>query len=87
MEEQNQDEQLIDEILQVEGQDNFEDEDDYDEDDYNEDDYDEDNYNENDYDDSMDMIGEEWKHDSSVNPWLDVYGPGDEAEAAYWNTE
>ncbi len=79
MEEQNQDEQLIDEILQVEGQDNFEDED--------EDDYDEDDYSEDDYDDSMDMIGQEWRHDSSVNPWIDVYGPGEEAEAAYWNTE
>ena len=26
-------------------------------------------------------------HDPSENPWIDVYGPGEEAETAYWNTE
>jgi hypothetical protein len=26
-------------------------------------------------------------HDPSDNPWIDVFGPGDEAEAAYWNTD
>ncbi len=25
-------------------------------------------------------------HDPSDNPWIDVFGPGEEAEAAYWNT-
>ena len=24
-------------------------------------------------------------HDPSQNPWIDVSGPGDEAEMAYWN--
>ena len=26
-------------------------------------------------------------HKSSENPWIDVFGPGDEAETAYWNTQ
>ena len=26
-------------------------------------------------------------HDPSGNPWIDVFGPGEEAEAAYWNTD
>ena len=26
-------------------------------------------------------------HDPSENPWIDVFGPGEEAEVAYWNTE
>lgn len=26
-------------------------------------------------------------HDPSQNPWIDVFGPGDEAETAYWNTD
>ena len=26
-------------------------------------------------------------HDPSDNPWIDVFGPGEEAEAAYWNTD
>jgi hypothetical protein len=26
-------------------------------------------------------------HNPSDNPWIDVFGPGDEAEAAYWNTD
>ena len=26
-------------------------------------------------------------HDPSETPWIDVFGPGEEAEAAYWNTE
>ena len=26
-------------------------------------------------------------HDPSENPWIDVFGPGDEAETAYWNTD
>jgi len=25
-------------------------------------------------------------HNPSENPWVDVFGPGEEAEAAYWNT-
>jgi hypothetical protein len=25
-------------------------------------------------------------HISKENPWLDVFGPGDESEAAYWST-
>jgi hypothetical protein len=24
-------------------------------------------------------------HDPSQNPWIDVFGPGEEAEMAYWN--
>lgn len=26
-------------------------------------------------------------HNPSDNPWINVFGPGDEAEAAYWNTD
>lgn len=26
-------------------------------------------------------------HSRSENPWIDVFGPGDEAEAAFWNTD
>jgi hypothetical protein len=26
-------------------------------------------------------------HNPSENPWIDVFGPGDEAETAYWNTD
>jgi hypothetical protein len=26
-------------------------------------------------------------HDQNENPWIDVFGPGDEAESAYWNTD
>jgi hypothetical protein len=26
-------------------------------------------------------------HDPDENPWIDVFGPGDEAETAYWNTD
>jgi hypothetical protein len=26
-------------------------------------------------------------HDPNENPWIDVFGPGDEAETAYWNTD
>lgn len=26
-------------------------------------------------------------HDPSDNPWIDVFGPGEEAEAAYWKTD
>jgi hypothetical protein len=25
-------------------------------------------------------------YDQDENPWIDVFGPGDEAETAYWNT-
>ena len=25
-------------------------------------------------------------HDRTQNPWIDVFGPGEEAEDAYWNT-
>ncbi len=25
-------------------------------------------------------------HNRGDNPWIDVFGPGEEAEAAYWNT-
>lgn len=27
------------------------------------------------------------RYDRNENPWIDVFGPGDEAEAAYWNTD
>ena len=26
-------------------------------------------------------------HNPSENPWIDAFGPGDEAESAYWNTD
>jgi len=26
-------------------------------------------------------------HDLGNNPWIDVFGPGEEAETAYWNTD
>lgn len=26
-------------------------------------------------------------HSPSENPWIDVFGPGEEAEAAYWNCD
>lgn len=26
-------------------------------------------------------------HDPSQNPWIEVFGPGEEAETAYWNTD
>lgn len=26
-------------------------------------------------------------HDPQENPWIDILGPGDEAETAYWNTD
>lgn len=29
----------------------------------------------------------EWSHYTSDNPWRDVFGDGDEAETAYWNTD
>jgi len=48
--------------------------------------------NNNDYDDSFDnndesfMVGDP-RYDSNENPWIDVFGYGDEAETAYWNTD
>lgn len=61
---------------------------------------DEDNY-ENDYENDFhrhwnedDLEMGDWDynpmnpaHDPSENPWIDVFGPGDEAETAYWNTD
>ncbi|MEZ4921850.1 MAG: hypothetical protein R2780_01650 [Crocinitomicaceae bacterium] len=32
------------------------------------------------------MIGDP-RYDSAENPWIDVFGEGDEAETAYWNTD
>lgn len=32
------------------------------------------------------MIGDP-RYDRNENPWIDVFGEGDEAEAAYWNTD
>lgn len=42
-------------------------------------------------DDNSSMIDWNCDHnnfaqDPSENPWIDVFGPGDEAETAYWNT-
>lgn len=39
------------------------------------------------YDDASDF--NEWGnyHGHDENPWIDVFGPGDEAETAYWNTD
>ncbi|WP_165806010.1 exodeoxyribonuclease X C-terminal domain-containing protein [Marixanthomonas spongiae] len=43
--------------------------------------------------DDFDMKSADWDydynnpaHDQSENPWIEVFGPGDEAETAYWNT-
>ncbi|MBC6490665.1 hypothetical protein ACFSQD_16940 [Flavihumibacter stibioxidans] len=51
------------------------------------DDYD-DSYHENDYYDYDEpyMAGDP-RYDRDENPWIDVFGPGDEAETAYWNTD
>lgn len=32
------------------------------------------------------MIGDP-RYDSNENPWIDIFGEGDEAETAYWNTD
>jgi hypothetical protein len=40
-----------------------------------------------DYDDSEPIIMGDPRYDRSENPWIDVFGEGEEAEAAYWNTE
>ena len=44
--------------------------------------------------DEDELMGANWDydpynpaHDPSENPWIDVFGPGDEAEEAYWNTD
>lgn len=41
-----------------------------------------------------DLVGADWQydrnnpaHNPSENPWIDIFGPGDEAETAYWNTD
>lgn len=41
------------------------------------------------YDENFDSNFSEWGSykNSYENPWVDVFGPGDEAEAAYWNTQ
>jgi len=48
-------------------------------------------FNENDYDNDY-SVSEPYsegdpRYDSNENPWLDVFGEGDEAEDAYWNTD
>src|SRR5690554_2786829 len=48
--------------------------------------YDQDEYS-YDYDDSEPFRMGDPRYDSSENPWIDVFGEGEEAEAAYWNTE
>ncbi len=67
----------------------------------NEDGYDtkpgEDDYNDQDYhnnysDDKVEMGDCDYDpmkpaHDPNENPWIEVFGPGDEAETAYWNTD
>lgn len=40
-----------------------------------------------DYDDSEPFMMGDPRYDSSENPWIDVFGEGEEAEAAYWNTD
>lgn len=52
------------------------------------DNYDEDYNSHNDYydDDEPYMAGDP-RYDRDENPWIDVFGPGDEAETAYWNTD
>lgn len=46
------------------------------------------------YWDHEELISADWDydpnnqaHDPTENPWIDVFGPGEEAEVAYWNTE
>jgi hypothetical protein len=62
------------------------------------DDYDENSLNddyEDDYEDEIEVNNNddsnynqaEWSHYTADNPWRDVFGDGDEAETAYWNTD
>lgn len=39
------------------------------------------------YDDNEPFMMGDPRYDSSENPWIDVFGEGEEAEAAYWNTQ
>lgn len=57
-----------------------------------EDEYLDDDPHNNHWEDSELYMGD-WEYDQmnpahcpSENPWIDVFGPGDEAETAYWNT-
>lgn len=36
---------------------------------------------------SDDYYSGDIRYDRSENPWIDVFGPGEEAETAYWNTD
>lgn len=58
----------------------------------NERDYQEDDYHHRWTDDELEMGDWDYDpmnpaHDPGENPWIDVFGPGDEAETAYWNTD
>ena len=49
-------------------------------------DYEYDDYDDVYYDDEPYMIGDP-RFDRNENPWIDVFGEGEEAETAYWNTQ
>lgn len=49
--------------------------------------YDDDYENDYDYEDSEPYMSGDPRYDSDENPWIDVFGEGDEAETAYWNTD
>ncbi|MFT4247793.1 MAG: hypothetical protein QM581_07110 [Pseudomonas sp.] len=51
------------------------------------DDYEDDYYHNNYYDDDEPYMAGDPRYDRDENPWIDVFGPGDEAETAYWNTD
>lgn len=50
------------------------------------DDHDNDSYDDDTYDGLPYRSGDP-RHDRNENPWIDVFGEGDEAETAYWNTD
>jgi len=57
--------------------------------------YSDDSYSYTNYQDEIDDLATgDWNynpnnpaHDPTQNPWIEVFGPGEEAEAAYWNTD
>lgn len=42
---------------------------------------------EDDGEENLRIGGNPLEYDSSANPWIEVFGPGDEAEMAYWNND
>lgn len=51
------------------------------------DDLDDSYYSENSNYNSDEYFSGDIRTDSNENPWIDVFGPGEEAETAYWNTD